>query len=82
MGPHIVFCTLELGIMKQGQFMCLGTLQHLRQRFSTGYAVQIKVAKEKSVDNVRDALTLQLPGIEILGMCMSMKHIQIHQLIP
>ena len=35
---------LEIGIMKMGQFMCLGNLQHLRNRFGNGYAVQVKVA--------------------------------------
>jgi len=58
-------CT-KLGIMKTGQFMCLGTLQHLRNRFSTGYAVQIKVSNDEDVDRVRNGLASQLTTIEIL----------------
>ena len=53
--------------MKSGQFMCLGTLQHLRSRFSTGYAVQIKVSTNQDVNRVKSDLRVQLPGIEILG---------------
>lgn len=53
--------------MKTGQFMCLGTLQHLRNRFSTGYAVQIKVSNDEDVDRVRNGLASQLTTIEILG---------------
>ena len=34
---------LEIGIMKLGQFVCLGNLQRLKNRFGNGYAVQIKV---------------------------------------
>jgi hypothetical protein len=53
--------------MKTGQFMCLGNLQHLRNRFGRGYAVQIKVAGE-DIQKVKDDLVLSLPGIEIQGM--------------
>ena len=54
--------------MKSGQFMCLGTLQHLKNRFSTGYAMQIKVSSEQDVNKIKDELIAQLPGMEILGM--------------
>ncbi len=47
--------------------MCLGNLQHLRNRFGRGYAVQIKVAGE-DIQKVKDDLVLSLPGIEIQGM--------------
>ena len=50
--------------MKAGQFMCLGRLQHLRNRFGNGYAVQVKVAGD-DVDKVKADLIANLPGIEI-----------------
>jgi len=50
--------------MKTGQFVCLGNLQHLRHRFGTGYAVQIKVAGD-DVEKVKADLVSNLPGIEI-----------------
>ncbi|CAF4304068.1 unnamed protein product [Rotaria sp. Silwood2] len=56
-------CT-KIGIMKMGQFMCLGNLQHLRHRFGNGYAVKVKVAGD-NVDNVKAELVSDLPGIEI-----------------
>ena len=58
---------LELGIMKAGQFTCLGTLQHLRNRFSSGYALQIKVSSDENVQQIRDELVRQLPGLSIQG---------------
>ena len=53
--------------MKTGQFRCLGNLQHLKNRFSKGYEVQIKICHHVDVNRVKNLLTEQLPGIEILG---------------
>lgn len=36
-------CT-RLAIMVNGQFKCLGSIQHLKSRFGTGYTLMIKVA--------------------------------------
>jgi ABC-type multidrug transport system ATPase subunit len=55
---------IEIGIMKTGQFVCLGNLQHLRHRFGNGYAVQVKVAGD-DVERVKEDLRANLPGIEI-----------------
>ena len=57
---------LEIGIMKTGQFMCLGNLQHLRNRFGNGYAVQVKVPINK-ITTFENELILSLPGIKIEG---------------
>ncbi|CAF4618859.1 unnamed protein product [Rotaria sp. Silwood1] len=56
-------CT-RIGIMKLGQFMCLGNLQHLKNRFGDGYAVQVKVSIDK-VQKIKDDLTSFFPEIEI-----------------
>lgn len=53
--------------MKAGQFVCLGNLQHLKNRFGKGYAVQIKVAHEK-MNEFKEELKISLPGIEIEGI--------------
>ena len=44
--------------------MCLGNLQHLRNRFGNGYAVQVKVAGD-DIERVKVDLMSSLPGIEI-----------------
>ncbi|CAF3485087.1 unnamed protein product [Rotaria sp. Silwood1] len=56
-------CT-KIGIMKSGQFVCLGNLQHLKNRFGKGYAVQVKVSHEK-MKEFQQELTRILPGIKI-----------------
>lgn len=53
--------------MKSGQFVCLGTLQRLKNRFGKGYAVQIKLSPEKKGE-FQQELTTSLPGIKIEGM--------------
>lgn len=57
---------LEIGIMKLGQFMCLGNLQRLKNRFGNGYAVQVKLALA-DIDIFKEELRLTLPGVQIDG---------------
>ena len=52
--------------MKSGQFVCLGSLQRLKNRFSRGYTVQVKV-HTSTMQNFKDQLHLQLPGVHIEG---------------
>ncbi len=52
--------------MKLGQFVCLGSLQRLKNRFSHGYAVQVKVPVH-TMDRFKNKLNDSLPGIEIEG---------------
>jgi hypothetical protein len=52
--------------MKLGQFMCLGNVQHLKNRFGNGYAVRIKLPLS-TIDTFKQELMLALPGIQIQG---------------
>ena len=58
--------------MKLGQFMCLGTLQRLRNRFGNCYTVQVKVAGEQ-VEDVKTNLLQSIPGLEIQGKVQTSK---------
>ncbi|CAF4058228.1 unnamed protein product, partial [Adineta steineri] len=55
-------CT-KIGIMKLGQFMCLGNLQRLKNRFGNGYAVQVKLPLQ-DVNVFKEELMLTLPGVQ------------------
>lgn len=44
----------RLAIMVNGQFMCLGTTQHLKNRFGGGYTLQIKVTKDSDLSSVME----------------------------
>ncbi len=55
----------RLGIMFNGQFACLGTIQHLKSKFGEGYTIEIKVssvpgvANESTMQNVQEFLLSQ-----------------------
>ena len=57
---------VEIGIMKSGQFACLGNLQHLKNRFGKGYAIQIKTDANRS-EFICTELRKLMPEIEIEG---------------
>uniref|UniRef100_A0A8C4WZM9 ATP-binding cassette, sub-family A (ABC1), member 12 n=1 Tax=Eptatretus burgeri TaxID=7764 RepID=A0A8C4WZM9_EPTBU len=56
----------KLAIMVKGQFQCLGTLQHIKKRFSDGYSVKIKINQMKC--NIQDMVQLMdtnCPGTQL-----------------
>ena len=57
--------------MKLGQFMCLGNLQRLKNRFGNGYAVQVKLPLSH-IDKLKGELMLTLPGVQIDGKIILM----------
>jgi ABC-type multidrug transport system ATPase subunit len=44
----------RLAIMVNGQFMCLGTTQHLKQKFGGGYTLQIKVLRDTALTQIME----------------------------
>ena len=38
-----------LGIMVNGQFKCLGSIQHLKNRFGSGYTLTIRCDEGKTI---------------------------------
>jgi hypothetical protein len=52
--------------MKLGQFVCLGNLQRLKNRFGHGYAVRIKLPLQ-DINTFKEELMLTLPGVQIQG---------------
>lgn len=63
-----------IGIMKSGQFVCLGNLQRLKTRFSLGYNARIKVSPT-NLTRFKSELDSILPGIEIDGNHESIFHL-------
>ncbi|XP_058424852.1 phospholipid-transporting ATPase ABCA3-like [Diceros bicornis minor] len=58
------FCT-KLAIMVQGKFMCLGSPQHLKNKFGNVYILKIKVKFETCEDKLNDLkflITTTFPG--------------------
>lgn len=58
------FCT-RLAIMVQGKFLCLGSPQHLKNKFGNIYVLKVKVkidAQEDKLDRLKYFITLTFPG--------------------
>ncbi|XP_035578111.1 LOW QUALITY PROTEIN: ATP-binding cassette sub-family A member 3-like [Zalophus californianus] len=58
------FCT-RLAIMVQGKFLCLGSPQHLKNKFGNIYILKVKVkidAQEDKRDPLKYFITLTFPG--------------------
>uniref|UniRef100_A0A8C6MR11 ATP-binding cassette, sub-family A member 3 n=1 Tax=Mus spicilegus TaxID=10103 RepID=A0A8C6MR11_MUSSI len=57
-------CT-RLAIMVQGQFKCLGSPQHLKSKFGSGYSLQAKVrseGKQDALEEFKAFVDLTFPG--------------------
>ncbi|XP_069469529.1 ATP-binding cassette sub-family A member 13 [Ambystoma mexicanum] len=53
----------RLAIMVNGSFKCLGSPQHIKNRFGEGYSVKVWLAKDTSCPTaVSDCLNLHFPG--------------------
>ncbi|XP_069128746.1 phospholipid-transporting ATPase ABCA1-like [Argopecten irradians] len=56
----------RLGIMVNGRFMCMGSTQHLKNRFGEGYTVIFRVAGERpNLKAVHNFITHQFEGAEL-----------------
>ncbi|KAE9551192.1 hypothetical protein FO519_005605 [Halicephalobus sp. NKZ332] len=54
-------CT-RTAIMVNGQFRCIGSIQHLKEKFGQGYTLTIKVSKAKDIDQVKEFVKNNIPG--------------------
>jgi ABC-type multidrug transport system ATPase subunit len=79
----------RLGIMYNGQFACLGTIQHLKSKFGQGYTIEIKVrslpndATGTAMQNVQSFLLSQRQfQIEVRELAHSTGSFQIRQGTP
>lgn len=48
--------------MVKGRFMCLGSPQHLKNKFGNIYIVKIKVNNEDELENVKNFIKTTFPG--------------------
>jgi ABC-type multidrug transport system ATPase subunit len=55
-----VLCS-RLAIMVNGQFKCLGTPQHLKHRFGTGYYLKLRLEHESSIQVASNIVHQYLP---------------------
>merc|ERR1711988_1816002 len=51
--------------MVGGRFRCLGSVQHLKNRFSEGYLLDIRIQVQQDVSNIVNIIVGSLPGLEV-----------------
>ena len=63
-------CT-KIGIMVNGQFQCLGNIQHLKNKFGTGYSLVIKTKRDLHqldlVQKINNFLSMRVRGLKLKG---------------
>ncbi|XP_063255537.1 ATP-binding cassette sub-family A member 13 [Prinia subflava] len=65
-------CT-RLAIMVDGAFKCLGSPQHIKNRFGDGYSVKVWLSKEISYGRmILDCLQLHFPGTQFKGQHLNL----------
>ncbi|XP_027499661.1 ATP-binding cassette sub-family A member 13 [Corapipo altera] len=65
-------CT-RLAIMVNGSFKCLGSPQHIKNRFGDGYSVKVWLSKETSYRRIiLDCLQLHFPGTQFKGQHLNL----------
>ncbi|NXE26198.1 ABCAD protein, partial [Ardeotis kori] len=72
-------CT-RLAIMVNGSFKCLGSPQHIKNRFGDGYSVKVWLSKEISYQRmILDCLQLQFPGTQFKGQHLNLLEYHVPQ---
>ncbi|XP_066289391.1 phospholipid-transporting ATPase ABCA3-like isoform X2 [Branchiostoma lanceolatum] len=70
-------CT-RLAIMVNGEFKCLGSIQHLKSRFGKGYTLMVKVDVEThSPEPLRSFVQTQFPGADLVDEHQGMLQYQL-----
>ncbi|NXK74890.1 ABCAD protein, partial [Amazona guildingii] len=72
-------CT-RLAIMVNGSFKCLGSPQHIKNRFGDGYSVKVWLSKDKSYQRmILDCLQLHFPGTQFKGQHLNLLEYHVPQ---
>ncbi|XP_069915557.1 ATP-binding cassette sub-family A member 13 [Oryctolagus cuniculus] len=72
-----VLCT-RLAVMVRGSFSCLGSPEHIKDRFGDGYAVKVWLCKEaRAPSPVSDCLNLHFPGTQFKGQRLNLLEYQV-----
>ncbi|KFR04981.1 ATP-binding cassette sub-family A member 13, partial [Nipponia nippon] len=72
-------CT-RLAIMVNGSFKCLGSPQHIKNRFGDGYSVRVWLSKEISYQRmILDHLQLYFPGTQFKGQHLNLLEYHVPQ---
>eukprot|EP00501_MAST-03F_sp_TOSAG23-6_P000357 GSMAST32.ASY1.ANO1.364.1 assembled CDS len=68
-------CT-RIGIMVDGRLRCIGSEQHLKDRYGHGYQLEVRVApgsrEKRNIDGAQSATDLKIPSNQLLNACQQL----------
>ncbi|XP_040071704.2 ATP-binding cassette sub-family A member 17-like [Ixodes scapularis] len=74
----------RIGIVLAGQFRCLGTLQHLKDKYGTGSTIKLKLQSRDAQlrRSVEDAIVAQFPGIQLMDFHQGIFVFRLEEKLP
>jgi ABC-type uncharacterized transport system ATPase subunit len=57
----------RLAIMVNGQFECMGNVQHLKSKYGKGYTMIVKTRNIEEINRVDENIKLNIPSVVLIG---------------
>ncbi len=57
----------RLAIMVNGQFECMGNVQHLKSKYGKGYTIIVKAKNADEINRINEYIKLNIPGAVLTG---------------
>jgi ATP-binding cassette subfamily A (ABC1) protein 12 len=57
----------RLAIMVNGQFECMGNVQHLKSKYGKGYTMIVKTKNIEEINRVNEIIQLNIPSAVLIG---------------
>jgi len=57
----------RLAIMVNGQFECMGNVQHLKSKYGKGYTMIVKTKNIEEINRVDENIKLNIPSAVLIG---------------
>ncbi|OAE27724.1 hypothetical protein AXG93_4193s1240 [Marchantia polymorpha subsp. ruderalis] len=55
----------RVGVMVSGRLMCLGSIQHLKSRFGSGYNLEMRCKRPEDMQRLHEFITRSFPGSKL-----------------
>jgi len=79
-----VLCT-RLAVMVNGRFHCLGSTQHLKDKYGDGYSVSVRlkgIGCDRELVELKRFMARRLPEAKLKVLTTSSVHLNNHSFIP
>ncbi|KAI1731160.1 ABC transporter domain-containing protein [Ditylenchus destructor] len=74
------FLCTRIAIMVAGQFECIGSIQHLKERFGEGYTLTLKISSSDQIEETQKFIETHMTGAELRSIHCTTLFYRIHQM--